>query len=40
MGECDVDVIDVLSKSSVIRNTTVLTRVSPTLDLTCEENTE
>jgi len=36
---CDVDVIGVPSKLRLIRKTAALTRVSPTLDLRCEENT-
>ena len=36
---CDLDVMDVPSTLSVIRKDVVLTRVSPTLDLSCEEKT-
>ena len=42
MGECvikDLEGIGDSSISRVIRNTTVLVRMLPTFDLTCEENT-
>jgi hypothetical protein len=39
MGECDLDVMGVPSKFSVIRKDVVLARMLPPHDLNCEENT-
>ncbi len=36
---CDLDTIDVSSILRLLRNTAVLERIFPTLDLSCEKNT-